>query len=473
MPRIAIPYEQHDIELSVPAGIDYQVAVPREVETARDVGAEIRRSITQPLGSPELRELAKPGRKVAIAVTDITRKAFEDTVVPILLGELREAGVRYEDVTLVVATGTHRANTREELIEKLGPSVVDKVRIVNHNAYDKSRLAMLGTTSSGIRVILNKDVAEADLRIATGSVDPHLYAGYSGGAKTISVGCASAETIAGSHNVRVCEDPSVRLGVVEGNVFRALVDEVGSLARVDFVVNVVQTGDGRLVRAFSGAPASVHAKAVELARTIFEVPVAREADVVVSSPGYPKSRTLYHSGRAFNNVLFGRRPVVKVGGTVIIPAKCQDGYGHEDGPAALARFRDAGPDALIEWTRSLRASSPGHLFAYRVAHAVKRAKIVLTDCSLDAADLAGMWIEKATSLQEAFDREIGLRKDPFVLVLPFGTITLPVIGDRPSADAATSRRGAEHAFSPVRGSLPASCDKPAKLTGDATHPRQT
>jgi len=427
VPVVSIPYEQHQIELSIPAGVRYQVAVPRDIEAANDVGAEIRRAIEQPLGSPRLRDLAKPGQKVAIAVTDITRKALEDKIVPVLLSELREAGVGYEDVTLVVATGTQRANTREELIEKLGRAVVDQVRIVNHDAYDKSRLVMVGTTSSGIRVILNKEVVEADLRTATGSVDPHLYAGYSGGAKTIAVGCASEETIAGTHSVSVCEHPSVRLGVVKGNIFRAFLDEVGTLARVDFVVNVVQTGDGRLVRAFAGAPASVHAEAVELARSIFETPVAEEADIVVSSPGYPKSRTLYHSGRAFNNVLFGERPVVKQGGTVIIPAKCQDGYGHKDGPATLIEFSRKGPDALIEWVRKLRQNNPGHLFAYRVAHAVKRARIVLTDCSLNAADLARMWIENVDTLQEAFDREVRLRKDPFVLVLPFATVTLPVL----------------------------------------------
>ncbi len=429
MPAVSIPYEHGEIRLQINGNVRHEVLAFSPVQHVRDVDAEIRRAMGAPAAGPRLRDLAKPGQKVAIAATDITRKVFEDRIIPLLLEELAAAGVQREDIVIVVGTGTHRANTREEIIEMYGRAVVEQVRIVNHDAYDVSRLVRIGSISRGIPVSLNKEVAEADLRIATGGVDPHLYAGYSGGAKTVAVGCASAETIGATHHISICADPSVRLGVVEGNLFRRFLDEVGRLARVDYVVNVVQTGDGRLVRAFAGRPDEVHAQAVALARRIFETAVPAEADVVVSSPGYPKSRMLYHCGRAFNNILFGERPVVKQGGTIIIPARCQDGYGHEDGPATLRRFHRSGLgwDALIDWVRHEPQTNPGHLFAYRVAHALKRVRIVMTDCLLAAEDLAELGIDKEDTLQGAFDRALAGYKDPFVLIVPYGTVTLPVL----------------------------------------------
>lgn len=431
MPQVKLPYERSAIDLALPDGLRYQIAAPRAVETVPEIGAELRRAMGNPVAGPRLRDLARPGQRVAIAVTDITRKVFEEHSLPLILEELAAAGVRDDEITIVVGTGTHRANNREELIEMYGRAVVERYRIVNHDAYDASRLVRIGSISRDITVLLNKEVVEADLRIATGGVDPHLYAGYSGGAKTVAVGCASAETIDATHHISICEDPSVRLGVVEGNLFRRFLDEVGRLARVDYVVNVVQTGEGKLVRAFAGQPDAVHAKAVELARTIFEAAVPREADVVISSPGYPKSRMLYHCGRAFNNILFGERPVVRQGGTIIIPAYCQDGYGHEDGPATLRRFKERGLDALIDWVRREPLTNPGHLFAYRVAQALKRVRIVMTDCLLPADELAELGIDKADTLQAAFDRAIAGYDDPFVLIVPYGTVTLPVLsGDR-------------------------------------------
>lgn len=411
-----------EVTFSIPEDVSVQLVVPNPVQTIDDAAEAIRRAILAPIASERLRDKVRPGQKVAIAVTDITRKLPEDIILPVLLDELKAGGVRDEDVTVVVGTGTHRPNTEEELREMFGASVVGRVRVINHDAWDRAGLKELGRTPEGIPLVFNKAVAEADIRITTGVIEPHLFAGYSGGVKTITVGTAGVETIGATHNYDVMKD--TRLGVIEGNRFRRFLTEAGRALGVDFIVNVVQTGDKKLVGVFAGHPVEAFLEGVKVARCMYEVPVHEEVDIVISSANYPKSRDLYQATRAANPAVFGPRPFVKQGGAIIVVAPCEDGLGYHGFREWMLKAK--GPEDVIRMARE-EGFEPGEQKALILSWILLRARIVMAECLIPAETLGEVYLDSAPTVQEAINRELARRPGAKVAVMPDGILTLPVL----------------------------------------------
>ncbi len=328
MPTLSLPYDQgRPLALTIPDRNYLGSAVLPRLPTVADLAAEILRALENPVGSPPLPELARGKKRIALAVTDITRYCPDDLLVDAILGELAKAGVPRSAVTFIVALGSHRAMTRAEVTAKLGSRIADGYRILNHAWKDDRQLADLGA-EEGFPVHVNREVVEADLRLATGVIEPHLFAGYSGGAKTMVIGAGGHATIAATHGYEVLSHPSSRLGNAD-SVFRRFITRAGERVGVDFVVNLVVDPDKRLIRAFAGRPSAVYAAGVRFARGVFEVSVPGVADVVVSVPGPPKNLNLYQATRAAYPAILGPRPVVRPGGIVIIPTPCPDGLGEE------------------------------------------------------------------------------------------------------------------------------------------------
>jgi nickel-dependent lactate racemase len=384
----------------------------------------VEEALGRPMGSPRLRELVKPGQTVALIVTDITRKLPEEIIIPLLVKELEAGGIKKENITAVVATGTHRENTAEELREKYGP-VVEEIEFINHNPWKEDGLVRIGKTSNGIPLVINRRVAEADIRISTGVIETHLFAGYSGGVKSLSVGVAGEETIGATHNYDMMKN--TRLGVTEGNEFRRFLTEAAQAIGLHFVVNMVQTGKKEVVKVVAGDPIEAFQEGVKTARELYEVEIDRPGDIVVSGVSYPKSRDLYQATRAANVVVFGPRPAVVRGGVILIPAPCEDGCGHPGYCEIIKRAEDV--EDIIAISRE-EGFAPGDQKALILAWVLKQARIVVTDCSLPEQTLKELYLESAATLQEAFNRELKKKPDANVVLIPDGLLTLPILKGR-------------------------------------------
>ncbi len=420
-----IPCGKRLISLQIPDHVPVQYVESKKMKPVPDSKRAVEEALGRPIGSPRLRELVKPGQRVALVVTDITRKLPEEIIVPLLVKELEAGGIKKKDMTAVVATGTHRPNTPEELREKYGP-VVDEITFVNHDAGKAEGLVKLGKTSSGIPLVFNRRVAEADIRISTGVIETHLFAGYSGGVKSLSVGVAGEETIGATHNYDVMKN--TRLGVIEGNEFRRFLTEATRAIGLHFIVNVVQTGKKEVVKVVAGDPVLAFQEGVKAARQMYEVEIEGPGDIVVSGVSYPKSRDLYQATRAANVVVFGPRPVVVKGGVILIPAPCEDGCGHPGYCEIMKRAEDV--DDIIAISRE-EGFAPGDQKALILAWILQQARMVVTDCSLPEQTLGELYLESVPTLEEALDRELKKSPKASVVLIPDGLLTLPIIKGNP------------------------------------------
>lgn len=428
MPVYAVPNGNRMIDLHLPDEVEVTLVKNKPMPVLPDVERAIREAILHPVGSKRLAHRVRPGQKVAVIVTDVTRKLPEEIILPLLLDELQAGGIGPEDITFVVATGTHRPNTEEEMAAKFGASLVGRLRFVNHNARDAQGLKNLGTSRSGIPLVVNRHVAESDVRISTGVIETHLFAGYSGGVKSLAVGVAGEATIAATHNYDMIK--RTRLGMIENNPFREFLTEAADAVGLDFIVNCVQTGKKELVQVVAGDPVHAFEAGVKTARAMYEVEIDDPGDIVVAGVIYPKNRDLYQATRAANTSFFGPRQVVRKGGVFLMPASCEDGFGHPGYVDWMSRCNSA--DEII---RSACESgfAPGDQKALILGWILREARMVITDCGIPGAELARIHLESVSTLQQALDQELKRRPDARVVVIPDALLSLPIVGGRRKA----------------------------------------
>jgi nickel-dependent lactate racemase len=421
MKQYPIPCGKKTIDLRIPDGVPIQWVESRKMAPVPDVRRAVEEALNRPIGTPRLRDLVKRGQTVALVVTDITRKLPEETILPLLVKELEAGGIKKKDITAVVATGTHRPNTPEELREKFG-EVVDEIAFINHDPWNSEGLIHLGISQGGIPLVFNRTVAQADLRISTGVIETHLFAGYSGGVKSIAVGVAGEETIGATHNYEMLQQ--TRLGTIEGNEFRRFLTEATQALGLHFIVNVVQTGKKEIVKVVAGDPVGAFHEGVKVARDLYEVEIDQPGEIVVSGVSYPKSRDLYQATRAANVVVFGPKPVVVKRGAILIPAPCEDGCGHPGYCTIMRRSEDI--DDVIAISRE-EGFAPGEQKALILAWILKQARIVMTDCTLPEETLREIHLESIPTLQEALDQELKKNPRARVILIPDGLLTLPIV----------------------------------------------
>jgi nickel-dependent lactate racemase len=425
MPNILLPIDKDRLlPLAIPERNFLGVAEPERLPPVLDPLAEVGRALAGPVGSAPLAELARGKKRVTIAVTDLTRYCPDEMVVDAVLGELARAGLPSSAVTFVLGLGSHRPMTRAEIAAKLGPRVAESYRVVNHAWRDDGSLDHLGT-EQGFPIQVNREVTRADLRITTGVIEPHLFAGYSGGAKTMVIGAGGHATIGATHGYEVLSHPTSRLGYAD-SVFRRFINAAGERVGVEFVVNLVLDPDQRIHRVFAGHPTAVYREGVAVARRVFEAPVPGVADIVVSVPGAPKNLNLYQATRACYPAILGPAPVVRPGGIVIVPAPCPDGVG-EDSARLWLRDTPDGP-SIVEKARLFGIPEGAHM-GYRFGRFLTHAsQIIVTDCQIPADTIRELRLSSVPTVQEALDHALGtLGPDAEVLVIPHGVATLPVV----------------------------------------------
>jgi nickel-dependent lactate racemase len=316
---IKLAYGRNGLNISLP---DERTTViePGYVPGLPDQEGALRTAVRDPVGSRPLRQMVSPEQTVAISVCDITRPMPSSLVLPIVLRELSH--MPNDQITILIATGTHRGNTEEELAQMLGQDVVDNYNVVNHDAFDSSNLALKGHTSGGIPIWLNRHWSDADIGITTGFVEPHFFAGFSGGPKMVAPGLAGFDTIMPLHNSDMIGRPEARWGIIEGNPIHDAIREISEITGVDFAVEVTINRDHRVTSAYAGDPKTVHRAATRFARTMAMQPVDAPFEIVVTTnSGYPLDLNLYQAVKGMS----AAAQVVISGGTIICAAECSDG----------------------------------------------------------------------------------------------------------------------------------------------------
>ncbi len=429
-----VPFDKGELTFDLPPGWRGSVVESKTVPPIEDVPAAVAEAVANPTNSRPLREQARPGDTVCIVFTDVTRASPDYLLVPPILAELEAAGVRDEDVTLLCGIGLHRPSTPAEKVEKLGQAVVDRYRVIDNEPLNPEALVDLGTTPSGIPLSVHKAAYEADLLIATGIVEPHQYAGYSGGRKTLAVGAAGETMIAYTHGPHMIDDPRTRLGRVEGNPFHEAITEAARRAGLRFIVNVVQDDRKQVVYVRAGEPEATFQELVAFAKTLYEVPVPKQPpsgmlyDVAVAGVGYPKDANLYQASRAASYLFFGPTPVVRPGGVFIVPAPCEEGAGDGVGEQRFLKAMQNAPDVqfILDDARE-NGYPPGQQRAFVMAKVLEQNDVIIVgaedpDLIRSAKFLAAPTMEAAF---EMVSEKLGGGLD--VLVVPHALLTLPIV----------------------------------------------
>ena len=427
-PHYKIPYSKSEIEFVLPPDMQPTVAVSQPVTPESDVLGAIQAALDHPVGIRPLRELGKPGDRVCIVFTDITRASPDHLLVPALLRELEKAGVRDEDITLLCGIGMHRPSTHEEKIVKLGADVLARYRVIDNEPQNPAALVDLGITPGGVPVQAHRAAVEVDLLIATGIVEPHQYAGYSGGRKTLAVGAAGEALIAHTHGPAFVDHPGTRLGCIEGNPFHEAITEAARRAGLRFILNVVLDDDKRILRVAAGDPELAFQDLVEFAKSVYEVTIPHQYDIAIGGVGFPKDCNLYQASRAPSYLFFAPTPVVRPGGFLIIPARCEEGAGAGVGEQRfLAAMRDAPDIQFILDDARRNGYPPGQQRAFVMAKVLEQARVVIVGSECPELVAACKMIPAAT-MDEALElasRELGPACQ--VLIVPHAMLTLPVV----------------------------------------------
>jgi len=427
MTTYSVPFADGSLSFQLPAGmrgtvVTSQASPPLEAERA------IREALHAPLGVPTLDQLVKPGDRVSIAVTDATRACPDRLLVPPICAALEAAGVMPEDITIIVATGLHRDSTMDEKRDKLGPDLVARYTVIDHAARESAALQDLGTGPGGCPIVVNRRAYESDLIIATGVVEPHQYAGYSGGGKTLAIGCGGEATIAFTHGPAMLDMPATRLGRIEGNPFQAIVREAARRAGLRFVLNVILDDDARIIAIAAGAPEAVHDHLVGVGCGHYIAAIPYQYDAAIAGVGRPKDVNLYQATRAASYLHFAPVPPVRAGGIIILPAPLPEGAGDGAGEERFYRALSgaASPQAVIDDAHA-HGYPPGQQRAYVMAKVLQHCSVVVVGAQ-DPELVRRAHMEAVDTMDEALALVVArCGPEADLLIVPHATLTLPVI----------------------------------------------
>lgn len=315
---------------------------PKNLPKVEDEKEAIRQALRNPIGAPSLKESVKSTDTVSIVISDITRPTPNDLLVPLLIEEMDH--VPLENFVIINGTGTHRDQTREEFIQMLGPWVVDNIRIINNNCHDKETLVNLGRSKFGCDVYLNKEFVESDFRIVTGFIEPHFFAGFSGGPKAIMPGIAGIDTIMTFHNARMVGDPLSTWGNMVDNPTQEMTREINALCKPDFMLNVTLNREKEITAVFAGELYEAHDIGCEFTKEHAMFKCEERFDVVIASnSGYPLDQNLYQAVKGMS----AAHKIVKEGGSIIMASECSDGLPDHGNYSKIFEFATT-PQELLD-----------------------------------------------------------------------------------------------------------------------------
>ena len=423
--RQRLDYGRAGLEVELPSDLDVEVAEsPRPVPLA-DPAAAIRAALQAPIGARPLADIARGRRDAVIVMSDKTRPVPNGILLAPILETLERAGIARDRIEILVGTGLHRANTPAELAEMTTPEIVARYRIRNHAARDAAAHRHLGRTRRGTEIWVDAGYLEADLKIVTGLIEPHLMAGYSGGRKGVVPGLAGVEMMRTLHGPAMLED-HLGPGIIDGNPFHEELVEIARRAGVDFLANVAIDRERRLTGVFAGDLEAAHLAGVSVVERHVRVDVDRAADVVVASAGgYPLDATFYQAIKG----LIGALNVVKRGGTIILAAEVSEGIGSAEFQALLAELTDN--DSFMAKLMHADFFSIDQWMAQHLCQVLRKAEVIAVSAALDLGRFPRLPIARASSVEAAIKDAAGRRGGrPRVLVLPEGPYVIATVRGR-------------------------------------------
>lgn len=422
--KIQLDYGRLGLTVELP---DERVVGPLAIHPAaplQDPIAAIESAIRHPIGSEPLAELARGRRDACVVICDITRPVPNRLLLPPILRTLHEAGIPRHRIHILVATGLHRPNEGAELEEMVGADIICEYQIENHHGKELSEHSYLGTTQMGVPAWIDSRYVNADLKITTGLIEPHLMAGYSGGRKVICPGLAALETVKVWHGPRFLEHPMADSGIVPGNPVHEESTRIALMAGCDFIVNVCIDGDRRITWVGAGDMIRAWEAGVKFVEQVVRVPVREPLDVVVTTAaGYPLDATWYQAVKGLNGAL----PIVKKGGTIILAVSLSEGLGSPDFQRLLADHPD-----LDQFKRKILGENYFVLDQWQLeefAKVVEKCKVKVVTDGLSADVLRRCHVEPASSVESAVSESLAeYGPNAKVAVIPKGPYVLPYVG---------------------------------------------
>ena len=421
--KISLPYAKAQLEADVEdrrlVGV-YRSALP---VAASDPAAEVEAALDAPIGSLRLEELSR-GRKTAVVIaSDHTRPVPSKILMPKLLERLRRGNPEI-DITILIATGFHRLTTREELVAKFGEEIVAKEKIVVHDSSDAASLVEAGTLPSGGRLIVNRLVMEADLVCSEGFIEPHFFAGFSGGRKSILPGVVSRTTVLANHCAEFIASPFARTGNLEGNPIHRDMLFAAKTAKLAFILNVVIDGEKRIVKAFAGDRELAHAEGCAFLKGIAKISVPESDIVITSNGGYPLDQNVYQSVKGMT----AAEAVCRDGGVIIMCASCADGAGGESFRRNLSEAKS--PQEILDRVAKVpRDKTEPDQWEFQIlARVLSKHTVIMVTRDCDHGMLEAMHMKTASSLPEAIEMASAIvGGDSRIAVIPDG---VSVISER-------------------------------------------
>jgi len=378
---------------------------------------KLRELLKNPIGCPSLRELIfqKKASKILIIVNDITRPTPYEIILPPILDELQQIGIKKENIIFIIATGIHRSNSREEIKEMFGENIFSAYNFINHNC-DDPHLKDLGKLKSSNKLWVNPIVSDIDFIITTGVIVPHYFAGFSGGRKSILPGICGRKTIEANHARMVSSDS--RAGNLKGNPVHQEMQEAAEKVGVDFNINVVTDEHYEIIEIVAGELLTSWQQGVEVCKKIYLCPIEKKAEVVIASAGgYPKDINVYQAQKALNNAY----QAIKPGGTIILLAECLEGYGE---PTFEKWIEEANtPDDIIKRLKN-KFVLGGHK-AYSIAKLTKEVEVILIS-SLPLEKVRKLFFSPMKNISQAIEYIKDKYGEDFqAYILPSGNTVLP------------------------------------------------
>ena len=418
--RAQLQYGTDNLDFEVPSS-NVTVLAPRPEEGLPDEAAAFREAVRQPIGSAPLGEIVGADEKLAVVIPDITRALPRERLLPWLFEELSH--VRPENVTIVNGTGSHRANTGEELAAMVGRDVYEKYRVVNHDAHDPDTLLLAGRTPEGRDVYMNREYVEADRRIVMGFIEPHFMAGFSGGYKGVFPAVADVDSIMHYHRAAVIGHERSTWGVMEDNPTQDQIRQNGSLLPLDFCINVTLNRARGITGFYCGDPIAAHEEGCEASKASVMVPCGHEYPIVVTSGGgYPLDQNLYQAVKGMS----AAAQIVSEGGLIISAARCNDGF------PAHGNFRDMllehdSPEAMLETIYAPGFQRYDQWQVQLFAHILQKARVALHS-DIPPEDVRNVHLEPVDDVAARIGEELEkIGPDAPIAILPEGPMAVPYL----------------------------------------------
>lgn len=419
---LKFPYGKTFIQTDIPDE-RLEVAVSHPSKLLADLGEVVKQGVRKPMQCKPLRRLLSRGDKVCIIVPDETRACPTKEILPPVLEELETCGLG--ELQILIGNGLHRGMSESEMSESLGKVAVKEYDVINHSACDERQLVDLGMkTSYGTPAVVNRAAAKSDHLLGIGLVEPHFFAGYSGGRKTVLPAVAGEEAIFNNHSYKMMDHPNASYGILDGNPIHFDMVEFMKFANLSFIVNVTINSKGETTQVFLGHPVEAHRQAVDFLNRYVNVKLREYADIVITSNGgYPLDRDLY---QCVKGVATAER-VVKDKGAIIVVAECRDGLGKHEEFKRLMHEADSPKQVLEE----IKENEPfnDQWQAQVLARVLNKANVIIVTDGVKHEVIREMMMEPASSLEQALDFAIKRvsRKKPRIAAIPEGPYVIPFV----------------------------------------------